>query len=76
MNKYFNFICHLSIIAECVPPSLRFFSGNEQVDLARKMQEDPLYAIKKKEMETRNQLLKNPVKLKQLRQLVSKYIYS
>ncbi|XP_076237523.1 uncharacterized protein LOC143181148 isoform X3 [Calliopsis andreniformis] len=55
---------------ECVPPSLRFFSGNEQVDLARKMQEDPLYAIKKKEMETRNQLLKNPVKLKQLRQLL------
>ncbi|KZC08581.1 Pre-mRNA-splicing factor CWC25 like protein [Dufourea novaeangliae] len=55
---------------ECIPPSLRFFSGNEQVDLARKMQEDPLYAIKKKEMETRNQLLKNPVKLKQLRQLL------
>lgn len=55
---------------ECVPPSLRFFSGNEQVDLIRKMQEDPLYAIKKKEMETRSQLLKNPVKLKQLRQLV------
>lgn len=55
---------------ECVPPSLRFFSGNEQVDLVRKMQEDPLYAIKKKEMETRSQLLKNPVKLKQLRQLL------
>ncbi|XP_016907306.2 pre-mRNA-splicing factor CWC25 homolog [Apis cerana] len=55
---------------ECIPPSLRFFSGNEQVDLVRKMQEDPLYAIKKKEMETRNQLLKNPVKLKQLRQLL------
>ncbi|XP_076755303.1 uncharacterized protein LOC143426064 [Xylocopa sonorina] len=55
---------------ECIPPSLRFFSGNEQVDLARKMQEDPLYAIKKKEMETRSQLLKNPVKLKQLQQLL------
>lgn len=41
------------------------------MDLARKMQEDPLYAIKKKEIETRNQLLKNPVKLKQLRELVS-----
>ncbi|CAK9829750.1 Pre-mRNA-splicing factor CWC25 homolog [Anthophora retusa] len=54
---------------ECIPPSLRFFSGTEQVDLARKMQEDPLYAIKKKEMETRNQLLRNPVKLRQLRQL-------
>ncbi|KAG5308394.1 CWC25 factor, partial [Acromyrmex insinuator] len=55
---------------ECIPPSLRFFSGNEQVDLARKIQEDPLYSIKKKEMETRNQLLKNPVKLKQLKDLL------
>lgn len=55
---------------ECIPPSLRFFSGNEQVDLARKIQEDPLYAIKKKEMESRNQLLKNPVKLKQLKELL------
>lgn len=62
------------LFLECIPPSLRFFSGNEQVDLARKMQEDPLYAIKKKEVETRNQLLKNPVKLKQLRVLVSRYI--
>ncbi|TGZ49516.1 Uncharacterized protein DBV15_06331 [Temnothorax longispinosus] len=55
---------------ECIPPSLRFFSGNEQVDLARKIQEDPLYTIKQKEMETRNQLLKNPVKLKQLKELL------
>ncbi|XP_029168679.1 uncharacterized protein LOC114938777 [Nylanderia fulva] len=55
---------------ECIPPSLRFFSGNEQVDLIRKMQEDPLYAIKKKEMESRSQLLKNPVKLKQLKELL------
>ncbi|XP_012525450.1 pre-mRNA-splicing factor CWC25 homolog [Monomorium pharaonis] len=55
---------------ECIPPSLRFFSGTEQVDLARKIQEDPLYAIKKKEMESRNQLLKNPVKLKQLKELL------
>ncbi|KAF7403089.1 hypothetical protein HZH66_005356 [Vespula vulgaris] len=55
---------------ECIPPSLRFFSGNEQVDLARKMQEDPLYAIKKKEMETRSLLLKNPVKLKKIKELL------
>ncbi|XP_072751826.1 uncharacterized protein [Anoplolepis gracilipes] len=55
---------------ECIPPSLRFFSGNEQVDLVRKMQEDPLYTIKKKEMESRSQLLKNPVKLKQLKELL------
>lgn len=58
-------------ISECIPPSLRFFSGTEQVDLARKLQEDPLYIIKKKEMDSRSQLLKNPVKLKQIKQLVS-----
>ncbi|KAK0088117.1 hypothetical protein PV325_013113 [Microctonus aethiopoides] len=57
---------------ECIPPSLRFDTGTEQVDMARKLQEDPLYAIKKKEMESRSQLLKNPVKLKQLKELVSK----
>lgn len=66
----------LYIFLECIPPSLRFFSGNEQVDLARKIQEDPLYIIKKKEMETKNQLLKNPVKLKQLKELVSRCDFS
>ncbi|XP_047116869.1 pre-mRNA-splicing factor CWC25 homolog isoform X3 [Schistocerca piceifrons] len=40
-----------------------------QVDLARKLQEDPLFAIRKKELETRSQILKNPVKLKKLQQL-------
>ena len=59
------------IISECIPPSLRFFSGSEPVDLLRKQQEDPLYAIKKKEMETKSQLLKNPVRLKQLRDMVN-----
>ncbi|CAD6219267.1 GSCOCG00004886001-RA-CDS [Cotesia congregata] len=55
---------------ECVPPSIRSFSGNEQVDLARKLQEDPMFAIKKKEMESRSKLLQNPVKLKKLQELV------
>lgn len=57
---------------ECIPPSLRFFTGNEQVDLQRKIQEDPLFAIKKKEYESRAQILNNPVKLKQLKELASK----
>jgi hypothetical protein len=39
--------------------------------MARKLQEDPLYIIKKKEIESRSQILKNPVKLKQLQELVS-----
>lgn len=70
-NFYIDIIFILSL--ECIPPSLRFFSGNEQVDLVRKMQEDPLYTIKKKEMESKSQLLKNPVKLKQLKEMVSEY---
>ncbi|XP_060814023.1 pre-mRNA-splicing factor CWC25 homolog isoform X1 [Bombus pascuorum] len=69
-NNELNQVPRNHVEHECIPPSLRFFSGNEQVDLARKMQEDPLCTIKKKEMETRNQLLTNPVKLKQLRQLL------
>lgn len=73
IKKFIILLKNSHYLLECIPPSLRFFSGNEQVDLARKMQEDPLYAIKKKEIETRNQLLKNPIKLKQLRELVSKY---
>ncbi|KAH0563809.1 pre-mRNA-splicing factor CWC25 homolog [Cotesia glomerata] len=56
---------------DCAPPSLRFLSGNEQVDLAKKLQEDPLFAIKKKEMESRSKLLQNPVKLKKLQELVN-----
>ena len=41
------------------------------MDMARKLQEDPLYVIRKKEIESRNQILKNPVKLKHLQELVS-----
>lgn len=52
-------------ISKCVASG-----SNEQVDMVRKLQEDPLSAIRKKEIETRTQLLTNPVKLKQLQQLV------
>jgi len=54
---------------DCLPRSL-YSGGGEQVDMARKLQEDPLYVIKKKEIESRNQILKNPVKLKHLQELI------
>lgn len=38
--------------------------------MARKLQEDPLVAIKRKEMESRQQLLQNPVKLKELHRIL------
>lgn len=72
MRKLMYLLCDIRMYSTL---AARFFSGNEQVDLARKIQEDSLYAIKKKEMETRNQLLKNPVKLKQLKELLREYRY-
>ena len=39
-----------------------------QVDLARKLMEDPLVAIKKREVEDRKRLMDNPVKMKQLQE--------
>ncbi|XP_021927759.1 pre-mRNA-splicing factor CWC25 homolog isoform X2 [Zootermopsis nevadensis] len=57
-----------TIELDCLPSSI--FSVGEQVDMARKLQEDPLYIIKKIEIESQSQILKNPVKLKQLQELV------
>lgn len=42
----------------------------EQVDIIRKQMEDPLMAIKQKEMEARRKILENPVKLKELHRLL------
>uniref|UniRef100_A0A2M4AMQ2 Putative pre-mrna-splicing factor cwc25 n=1 Tax=Anopheles triannulatus TaxID=58253 RepID=A0A2M4AMQ2_9DIPT len=58
---------------ECIPFSIRQHKGalsNDQVDLARKLMEDPLMLIKQKEMESRQKLLQNPVKLKELHRLL------
>lgn len=47
---------------------------NVTVDLANKIREDPLFAIRKRETDQKKQLLNNPVKMKQLRELVSYYL--
>lgn len=39
-------------------------------DLATKIRDDPLFMIKKKENEKKKELLKNPVRMKQLQQLL------
>ncbi|KAK6619099.1 hypothetical protein RUM44_003481 [Polyplax serrata] len=44
--------------------------NRDQVDIAKKILEDPLYAIKQKELEARKKLLNNPVKLKQIKQMI------
>jgi len=45
-------------------------SGTATVDLANKIREDPLFSIMKKEKEQKKNLLSNPVKMKQLQQLL------
>lgn len=60
---------------ECIPFSLRSYrslENTEQVDLQRKIIEDPLMAIRQKEMESRRKILENPVKLKELHKLLKK----
>ncbi|CAF2789239.1 unnamed protein product [Rotaria sp. Silwood2] len=41
-------------------------------DLANKIREDPLYLIKKKEIEQKKRILENPVRLKQLKELLER----
>ncbi|KAJ7373147.1 RNA-splicing factor [Desmophyllum pertusum] len=45
-------------------------SANTVNDLAAKVRDDPLFLIKKKEEEKRKELLNNPVKMKQLKQML------
>jgi len=42
------------------------------IDLANKIREDPLFLIKKKEIEQRQRILENPVRLKHLRDLLER----
>ena len=45
-------------------------SPNASNDLAAKIRDDPLFMIKKKENEKKKELLKNPVRMKQLQQML------
>lgn len=58
---------------EVIPFSIRQYKGlpgTEQVDMTRKLMEDPLMLIKQKEMETRRKILENPVRLKEIHRML------
>jgi len=57
---------------DCAPPSIFASQAQHQVDLQRKLLEDPLVAIKKREMEDRKRLLDNPLKMKALQEHIEK----
>ena len=50
------------------PPSIFASRATHQVDLQRKLMEDPLVAIKKREVEDRKKLMDNPLKMKALQE--------
>lgn len=59
---------------ERVPDAIRQAKSSvfsEQVDVARKMNEDPLMAIRQRAVEKAKQLYDNPVRLKQLRKMIA-----
>lgn len=58
---------------DCIPFSLRDYKTLQtvdQVDLQRKILEDPLVLIKQREIECRRKILENPVKLKEMQRIL------
>ena len=53
---------------DVAPPSIFASRATHQVDLQRKLMEDPLVAIKKREVEDRKKLMDNPLKMKALQE--------
>merc|ERR1712059_13230 len=56
---------------DVAPPSIFASQAAHQVDLQRKLMEDPLVAIKKREMEDRKRLMDNPIKMRALQEHIT-----
>lgn len=64
-------------VLESLPDALRQAKSSmfsEQVDVARKLHEDPLMAIRQRAVEKAKQLYNNPVKMKQIQKMVSRLL--
>ena len=56
---------------DCTPASIFASQAGHQVDIQRKLLEDPLVSIKKREAEDRKKVLDNPVKMKALNEHIA-----
>ena len=61
-----------SVVRRVVGSSMLASTGDTQVDLARKVREDPLLLVKERERAARAALLNNPVHRKRLAELLKK----
>merc|ERR1712183_538636 len=57
---------------DCTPASIFSSKAEHQVDIQRKLQEDPLINLKKTEEETRKRILDNPLKMKEIQAYIDK----
>ena len=65
-STHFNFM-----FTDCTPASIFASKAEHQVDIQRKLQEDPLITLKQTEVDKRKRLLDNPMKMKQVQDYVS-----
>ena len=56
---------------DCCPESIFSSQVDHQVDLQRKLQEDPLVSLRMKEVDTRKKILDNPIKMREINAYVS-----
>merc|ERR1711994_866906 len=57
---------------DCNPESIFASQASHQVDLQRKLAEDPLISLKMREVDTRKKILDNPLKMKQINKYIDK----
>merc|ERR1712018_43033 len=57
---------------DCTPASIFSSKAEHQVDIQRKLQEDPLFNLKKTEVETRKRILDNPLKMREIQAYIEK----
>merc|ERR1712018_178085 len=57
---------------DCTPASIFASHAEHQVDIQRKLQEDPLIALKQTEVDKRKRLLDNPLKMREIQSYIQK----
>ena len=67
-----NILTPFKIFLDCTPASIFSSKAEHQVDIQRKLQEDPLINLKKTEVETRKRILDNPLKMKEIQAFIEK----
>ena len=55
---------------DCIPESIFSSRVEHQVDIQRKLQEDPLIALKQTEVDKRKRILDNPLKMREIQTYV------